>query len=90
MNLLQRQCCLWRPRGAAEHLSGSERLEPPGRRPVLRRGWRGNPEQARAGGAVGRWSSVTVSLADLLAGIALLPCLPAFTGAGQQWERAAS
>ena len=57
---------------------------------MLRRGWRGNPEQARAGGALGRWCSVTVSLADLFAGTALLPCLPAFTGAGQQWERAAS
>ena len=82
--LLQRLACLRRPRGAAEHPSGSKLLEPPGRRPVLRRGWRGNPEQARAGGVMGPWSSVTVSLADLSAGIALLPCLPAFTGAGQE------
>jgi len=59
-------------------------LEPPGRRLVLRRGWRGNPEQARVRGALGRWCSVTVSLADLFAGTALLPCLMAFTGAGQQ------
>ena len=65
LNLVQRQCCLRGPRGAAQHPSGSERLEPPGRRLVLRRGWRGNPEQARVGGALGRWCSVTVCLADL-------------------------
>ena len=84
LTLLHRLACLRRPRGAAEHPSGSERLEPPGRRLVLRRGWRGNPEQARAGGAVSRWCSATVSLADLFAGIALHPCLLAFTGARQQ------
>lgn len=88
--LLGPRCCLRRPRGAAEHPSGSERLEPPGRRLMLCRGWRENPEQARVGGAEGRWSSVTVSLADRFADIALLPCLPAFTGARQQGEGAAS
>jgi len=82
--------CLRRPRDAAEHPSGSERLERPGCRLVLRRGWRGNPEQARVGEAEGRWSSVTVSLADHSASVALLPCLPAFTGADHQGEGAAS
>jgi hypothetical protein len=64
--LLHRLACLRRPRGAAEHPSGSERLEPPGRRLVLRQGWRGNPEQARVGGVVGCWCrcSQVVSAAE--------------------------